>query len=146
MNYKGGKKAAQQRYYRKNRRKKRIALRRWVELNRAAHYANRLQWRIANTSKIMYHDARKRAKRKGLRFNLLPEDCAIPKRCPVLGIPLRYGTGFRHANSPSLDRIDNKKGYVRGNVIVISWRANSLKSNGTLPEFKKLVTWLKRVI
>jgi hypothetical protein len=35
-------------------------------------------------------------------------------------------------------------GYVRGNVEVISWRANSLKRDGTLDEMEKLVMWMRK--
>lgn len=67
----------------------------------------------------------------------------FPTHCPVLGIPLVYGEkGIRTDNSASLDRTDCSKGYEVGNVKVISWRANRIKNNGTLEDFKKLVDYL----
>lgn len=78
----------------------------------------------------MLNQARTRAKEKGLDFDLTVDDIFIPELCPVLGIPLIFSkTGKKgpSANSPALDRIDNKCGYVRGNVAVISTRANVLK-------------------
>jgi len=68
-----------------------------------------------------------------------------PEVCPVLGIKLNY-TGRRDTNdpdTPSLDRRDNSKGYVRGNVRVISWRANSRKSDLTALELWQIYRYAK---
>jgi hypothetical protein len=80
--------------------------------------------------------ARQRAKRKGLEFSLRRVHIVIPPVCPVLGIPISKINGVTHHGSPSIDRIDNAKGYVPGNVRVISYRANSLKSNATPDEIR----------
>lgn len=94
--------------------------------------------------KIM-NNARKRAKQKGFDINITKEDLVIPKICPVLGIPLVF-SNKQTDNSPSIDRIDNARGYVLGNVQVISWRANNLKSNGSLVEFEAIVRHLKELL
>ena len=66
----------------------------------------------------------------------------IPESCPILGIPLFMGT--RHnPNSPSLDRVDNTLGYVKGNVQVISYRANALKKDASIKELKGLANWVR---
>ena len=102
------------------------------------------RWREKNPEKYILQNAKARAKKKGWDFNLKEEDILIPERCPVLGIPLELvaAKGTRD-NKPSLDRIDSSKGYIKGNVQVISWRANHLKTDGTLEEFEKLVRFLK---
>ena len=89
----------------------------------------------------MIYAARDRAKLNGLPFDLVVTDIRIPEECPLLGIPLVYGKriGAISANSPTLDRRDNARGYVRGNVWVISWRANRLKADATLEELERLV-------
>ena len=56
--------------------------------------------------------------------------------CPVLGIPL-YSDGRDNQNAPSLDRFIPSLGYVKGNVFVISRRANVLKGDATIEEVKK---------
>ena len=84
-----------------------------------------------------------RAKAKGLAFNLTTEDILIPKRCPILGIPLVVGDGTANDNSPELDRINNRKGYVRGNVHVISRRANRIKNDATIAELEKIASYLR---
>lgn len=67
-------------------------------------------------------------------FNLEPKDIVIPTECPVLGIPLKRGEGAITDHSPTLDRITPEKGYVRGNVLVISNKANRMKSTATSQE------------
>lgn len=78
--------------------------------------------------------AKARARKHGLPFDLTIDDVIIPKRCPVLGIPLYFSVGKTTDNTPSIDRIVPKKGYVKGNVEVVSLKVNSLKRDMT-PEF-----------
>lgn len=88
--------------------------------------------------------ARARAKQRNQEFSIELADITIPKFCPVLGIPLdNVSSTKRRWNRASLDRVDPSKGYVRGNIAVISWRANYLKGNATLEELEALVKWLK---
>ena len=91
----------------------------------------------------MFHQAKQRAAVRGLDFDLERDDVVVPSTCPVLGIELRVGNSNFKDHSPSLDRIDSSKGYVRGNVEVISWRANRLKSDGTLDDFRSIVSWME---
>jgi len=88
-------------------------------------------FRKANPEKYMVQAAKKRAKDKGWAFDLTHEDVVIPKLCPYLGIELKYLGGEA---APSLDRIDPMKGYVKGNVQVISMKANTMKNNATQDE------------
>ena len=90
--------------------------------------------------------AKKRAKELGREFTITLEDIVIPERCPVFGCLLMHNSvpGFKD-NSPSLDRIDPSRGYVPGNVWVISWRANAIKRDATLDELRRLVTTLENL-
>jgi hypothetical protein len=80
--------------------------------------------------------ARKRAKLNGFPFTLTQKDWPkIPATCPILGIPLAVSTNGKPSDgSPSIDRIDPTKGYVPGNVWIISFRANTIKNSGTARE------------
>lgn len=100
--------------------------------------------------KFFFWRAKKRAEERGWDFTIELSDIKIPKTCPVLGIPLKckeYIKGESGADygSPSLDRIDPKKGYIKGNVRVISNRANILKSNATKDEIRSILDDLIRL-
>jgi hypothetical protein len=83
-----------------------------------------------------------RAKRKGIPCNLEHQDVNIPDVCPVLGIPLRWGNGLTD-NTPSVDRMIPDLGYVKGNCRVISMKANRLKSNASVEQFKAIVAYME---
>jgi len=101
-------------------------------------------WRVENPERVMLLSAKARAKLKGLEFNLVESDIVIPKYCPVFPeIELIRTKGRWSNNSPSLDRVDNSKGYVKGNIRVISNQANMLKSNGTIELFKRLIVYIE---
>lgn len=87
--------------------------------------------------------AKNRAKKLGLDFNLELSDIVIPEICPLLEVPIVLGNADDYEYSPSIDRIDNSKGYVKGNVWIISKKANSMKNSATkeeLTNFCKNVT------
>src|SRR5208283_2776809 len=101
------------------------------------------KYRNDHPERYMLTEAKRRAKKYGLDFNLELEDIVIPEVCPALGIPLfsgglSEGKRMQGPNSPSLDRVDSSKGYVKDNVRVISWRANKIKSNATADELEKI--------
>lgn len=94
---------------------------------------------------VLFHLAKQRAALKGLSFEISKSDIVIPAVCPVLGIPLAVGDRKQHDGSPTLDRIDPSKGYVKGNIAVISHRANRLKNNATLHELEAITDWVRKV-
>lgn|GEM_PF-1227416 len=89
--------------------------------------------------------AAKRAKEKGIDFQITIEDIMIPSYCPLLGIPLKRGVGKATANSPSLDRINNHYGYIRGNVMVISRKANAMKQDMPIEAFLLMAHNLRKM-
>ena len=94
---------------------------------------------------FLLYCVKNRSRKRGLPFNLTIEDIVIPKVCPVLNIPLYFTTtGQATDNSPSIDRVKPELGYVKGNVYVISKRANTIKSFGTIQEHEKVIEYLKR--
>lgn len=89
------------------------------------------QWKIDNLDKYLVQGAKQRAKKYGLPFDITYKDIVIPEKCPYLGIQL---VPFSEWSSPSLDRIIPELGYVKGNIQVISTKANTMKNNATRDE------------
>jgi hypothetical protein len=92
----------------------------------------------------MYNGAKSRAKTKKLPFNITLADIAIPGFCPILGIPLFRRAEKMGPNSPTLDRVIPAKGYVRGNIQVISQRANVMKNDASPAELKMFAAYIQR--
>lgn len=104
-----------------------------------------LAFRRANPSKAMVNAARHRAKVNGLPFNITASDVPVPEFCPVLGVPLSVADGACSDNSPSIDRIIPALGYVKGNCIVVSRRANRIKNDATVAELVLVAEFYKNV-
>lgn len=109
------------------------------------HYTHRAELRARKSARhaANYRDPEKwvhlaclrlrlKAKKLGIEFNMLPEDIQIPAVCPFTRLPFIFGK--YNPQSPSVDRIKPDRGYVRGNVRVISLRANIAKSDVTDPD------------
>jgi hypothetical protein len=104
--------------------------------------ANR-RYKLKNPAYIMVWHAMARARKQGVLCDLKIGDITIPNYCPVLGIKLSPGRKKWSPTSPSLDRVNPALGYVKGNVRVISWRANCLKRDGSLEEFRCIVAYME---
>lgn len=91
--------------------------------------------RSESPAHAIWQRAHRRASKLGVVFSIDLQSIVVPDVCPVLGIPLVVG-GQRSANSPSLDRIIPLKGYVPGNVRVISDKANRLKGDQSLQQLE----------
>lgn len=99
----------------------------------------RVSWKKTPQGRVRTMLAQARTNVRGIPCNLELSDVVIPERCPILGIPLDSAAVRPADNLPSLDRIDNTKGYIKGNVWVISWRANFIKGDATHDELRALV-------
>lgn len=102
--------------------------------------SNRL--RVENPEKFIWERVRNSARTRKIFFDLTVDDIVIPEYCPILGLKLEINTGKLQKNSPSVDRIDNSRGYTKDNVRVISHEANRMKSNLTLDVLKKLIDYV----
>jgi hypothetical protein len=128
----------------------------WLEMHRASKKKQRANGRKKYDKRndqpwktYICSNARLRARKAGLEATIRPTDLVWPTHCPVLGIELAYpqrngeGGDAKRPDRPSLDRWDNTKGYVPGNVFVISFRANVLKSNATYDELMRICDYAK---
>jgi hypothetical protein len=94
----------------------------------------------------MLNNSKQRAKKAGLEHTLTINDIVIPDFCPVLGIKLETGDRRNHYNAPSIDRIDNTKGYIKENIVVVSTRANLLKKDATIDELIMISEFYKKMV
>ena len=96
--------------------------------------------------KRMLSGAKQRAKEKELMFDLHYEDIQIPNICPILRIPLIPSVdGTHNDNSPSLDRCIPYLGYTRGNVKVISMKANRIKTDANSNEIAAVLNYVLKI-
>lgn len=125
-------------YRKKNKEKRSNQNQVWYESHRKKKFKE-------DPQHYLWYVARTRSRQKGTEFTITKEDIVIPKICPILGLTLTKGNGYL-PNAMSLDRIDNTKGYIPGNVRVISRQANLLKSSLTLDVLEKLIKYIKNEI
>lgn len=92
----------------------------------------------------MWRRAKRRAKERGLPFEIERSDIVIPSACPILGYTLipKSGKSGGTYNSPSLDKVIPELGYVKGNIQVISQRANAMKADASLEELRMFASWI----
>lgn len=100
------------------------------------------EWQEKNIVSILYHISKSRAKKKGLEFNIEKSDIVIPDICPILRIPFDHSRyKGRRFNGASIDRIDSSKGYIKGNIQIVSDLANRMKANATIEQLKAFGVW-----
>lgn len=140
-------------YYEKNKEKLKLQRAEWRKNNKK-HISERgkayreetkdesQKWRNDNKDKLYFLSLKSRAKRKGLEFNLDENDVLGVTLCPVLGFALVRSLGRPSWNSPSLDRIDNTKGYIKGNVQIMSYLANAMKRDATDEQLIAFAHWV----
>ena len=96
---------------------------------------------------------KKRAKQQKVPFDLTVTDIKDLLKnagmiCPVLVVKMEITE--LHSNnsdfSPSFDRIYPKKGYTKGNVIVISNKANRIKTDATVDEIRKVAEFYDKLL
>lgn len=136
-------------WYARNPEKAQASANKWRQENPDKVKAQKTEWMKIPENRVSHilGQAKRRALSSALDFDITIDDLLpLPAICPVLGVPINYqGTGARGFvnNSPSIDRIDSSKGYVKGNVQIISWRANRIKSDATLSELEQLVQYMR---
>ena len=114
-------------------------------LNKINYESVRKKKFIENPAHYLWYVARTRARKYNTEFDIEESDIIIPTYCPILNCKLEKGDGYLF-NAMSLDRVDNNKGYVKGNVRVISRKANLLKSSLTLDVLENIIKYIKNEI
>lgn len=113
---------------------------------RKKHYEANKRYRKKYAEVRMIDGARRRARERALDFDLKVCDIVVPCICPALGIPVFSTPGQQTPNTPSIDRVDNTKGYTKDNILIVSFRANELKSDSTISEMLKLTNFYAPIL
>jgi hypothetical protein len=104
------------------------------------------KWAEDNHARVLFLQARRSAGYRGLEFNLDPEDVVIPETCPYLGCKLTSTQGQgRVWTNASIDRIDSSKGYIKGNIQIVSVLANSMKQQATIEQLQAFAEGVMRL-
>lgn len=94
----------------------------------------------------MIRNVKHSAKRRNLEFNLEYTDIELPLTCPILNVPLAYKGNFQDPFYATIDRIDNSKGYIKGNIMVLSRLANCMKNSATNEQLKTFCINITKII
>lgn len=108
-----------------------------------ARKAYRRKRYINNFEFELIRGAKRRAKAKGIPCSISIKDIVIPEYCPILGLKLKASDGCMSDDSPTLDRIRPELGYISGNVQVVSFLANRMKSNANEEQLRKFSKWVE---
>jgi hypothetical protein len=110
------------------------------------------QWKLNNPKKVWAtkarQDAKARSKEKNIPFDVTATylQSLLTDTCPVYGTEFKWiGNGTTLSTSPSLDRINPDLGYVEGNIVVISIKANRIKSAYKAADLYKVADWLYEI-
>jgi hypothetical protein len=98
--------------------------------------------RRKNVINSLLESAQNRARIKNIDISITKKDIIVPDYCPILGLKLEKSKNIMSDNSPSLDRINPKLGYVKNNIQVISNKANTMKNNATYEELLLFAKWI----
>lgn len=109
---------------------------RWVMKN------PKLRWAVDSTYK-----AKRRSKDTVSPFDIDSKYVfsIIPDKCPVFGNEFKFsGSKVCNDDSPTIDKLNPAKGYTKGNIVVISRKANSIKSAYKSEDILAVGLWLKQ--
>ena len=89
--------------------------------------------------------AKQRSIKQNVSFDLTLDylESITTDECPVFKTPFVWGqSNGKHPYRPSLDKVVPELGYVRGNVVFISLKANTIKQDITEKELYAVADWL----
>jgi hypothetical protein len=108
-------------------------------------WGNKQKTDLYQAQRTKFRGKKSNAVRTGFTWDVEFGDLYWPTHCPILGLELDYFSEFCTEASPSFDRTNSDLGYVKGNVKIISWRANRIKNNGTAEEHRKIADYLDKL-
>ena len=102
------------------------------------------EWRKRNPFRFKCSSKRQDCNKRGIIFDLTPEylERIWTGKCAILEVEMDILSHKDSLYAPQLDRIDPDGGYVEGNVVWLSRRANNIKGNATIRELEAVVKWM----
>lgn len=104
------------------------------------------RWQAKFPEKHILTITKSKCKKYNIPFDLELSDIVIPEVCPILGVKLinrsHIGSKTSKWNSASIDRINPKLGYTKGNIQIISMRANLMKTDSTEEDLIRFADWV----
>ena len=68
--------------------------------------------------------------------------------CPALGVKMEiaklYANDINY--SPFFDRIDPKNGYTKNNIVIVSNKANRIKSDANVDDIRKVAAFYEKLL
>lgn len=108
----------------------------WANKEHRKHY-------VYQAMRSKFRTKKANTKKAGKQWTVDFGDLEFPTHCPVLGIELNYFNEVICDNSPSFDCVIPERGYVKGNVCIISQRANRIKNDGTAQEHYAIAQFIE---
>lgn len=121
-----------------NKAKASVKSQQWAKNNPDRTKRNKLNFLLRHPERRILKAAKQNARVKGIDFNLEESDIIIPDICPALKTQFEYRSPY----TASIDRIDPTKGYIKGNIQIISKKANLMKNNATREELIRFANWV----
>ena len=100
-----------------------------------------IKGKCSDLEKQIFERRKLQAKKNKIEFSISLDDIFIPNQCPIFNVD--FVLNQKHNYNLSLDRIDNNKGYIKGNVAIISNKANFIKKDASFKEIDSIINWLK---
>ena len=122
----------------------RLRTKKWVGENKERHLAGVVKWQREHPVEKRLNKIRSTCRKTGLPFNITIDDLLPGTSCPIFGTALNWNTSRGADDCAQVDRVVPSLGYVKGNVRVISARANRIKDNATAAELRLIADYIDR--
>lgn len=142
------------RYYQRNKErilaKAKLSSKDFYDSNRVEILSRAKKSREKHYEKSLFRQVKSRCERNGIPFNIDLSDIVIPEFCPLLKVKLTRTQGQGRVDSnASVDRINPSLGYTKGNIQILSLKANTMKQNASQEEletFARSILEIKEIL
>lgn len=115
-------------------------------IGRSSRIASASRQRKVNKLKYLFNSAKGNAKKKGITFDILKEDinqlweeqnglCFYTAKPMIIDVT----NVSNNRDIVSLDKIEPKLGYVKGNIVLCRWVVNKIKNDLSIPDLLEIL-------